>query len=601
MSVHLGHYNTATTRTHVRLQFSTHAQTGANVAPSSALEAADIRIYRAADGAAFSATQRSSASGITMTSPFDSGTGLHDVDIDLTDNTDAGFYAAGYLYAVWLWPDETIDALAVIQLLGYFEIGPPPANMTQISGDATAADNLETMLDGTGGNTLSLGSLAVTGGVTFANSGGVGLSISGNGSSQGVYIVGGATGKGLHVAGGGSGGEAVYFQSQSTSDAFSIAGSGNAIKLYPGGSGVGIEFNSISVSGNTVFTGTTTYTGAFTAANASNDIRVDARKLGGTTQTGRDVGLSVLISSGTGTGQLDVTSGRIKADTVYFGGSAGSFTTGVPSVNTTLISGSLVSTSTAQLGVNVVNFGGSAGTFASGRPEVNTTHWGGTAVASANVRANLIQIGGDTQSGTDLKDFVDTGYDPASHKVAGVVLVDTLTTYTSNTPQTGDAYAIVNSGTYGNSALKTEVLAVQSSLVTIFNDTDELQQDWTNGGRLDLLVDSIITTLGSAGAGLTGIPKTGYKLASDGLDSVLVEAVISASAALVNDSGTQLTSINGRQALALILAAAAAKLSGAEGATLDLKPAGKPSASSRVTATCDTDGNRTPTTVRVPD
>jgi hypothetical protein len=38
------------------------------------------------------------------------------------------------------------------------------------------------------------------------------------------------------------------------------------------------------------------------------------------------------------------------------------------------------------------------------------------------------------------------------------------------------------------------------------------------------LAGSISTTLGAAGAGLTGIPKTGYKLASDGLDSVSTTA-----------------------------------------------------------------------------
>jgi len=41
----------------------------------------------------------------------------------------------------------------------------------------------------------------------------------------------------------------------------------------------------------------------------------------------------------------------------------------------------------------------------------------------------------------------------SSHRIAEVVLVDTLTTYTGNTPQTGDAYAVVNSGTFGNAQL----------------------------------------------------------------------------------------------------------------------------------------------------
>lgn len=55
--------------------------------------------------------------------------------------------------------------------------------------------------------------------------------------------------------------------------------------------------------------------------------------------------------------------------------------------------------------------------------------------------ADMVAIGGDAQSATDLKDFADSGYDPATNKVEGVKLADTLTTYTSNTPQSGDAFA----------------------------------------------------------------------------------------------------------------------------------------------------------------
>jgi hypothetical protein len=135
MTRELGSYNTATTRTHVRFQFSTHAAAGGNEAPSSAFEAADLRIYRAAGGAAYSATQRSSAAGITMTSPFDSLVGVHDVVIDLTDDTDAGFYAAGYRYSVVLSPDETIGGETITGVvLAEFEIGPPPVNVTQVAG-----------------------------------------------------------------------------------------------------------------------------------------------------------------------------------------------------------------------------------------------------------------------------------------------------------------------------------------------------------------------------------------------------------------------------------------------------------------------------------
>jgi len=47
---------------------------------------------------------------------------------------------------------------------------------------------------------------------------------------------------------------------------------------------------------------------------------------------------------------------------------------------------------------------------------------------SDTLPADVTQIGGVAQSATDLKDFADTGYDPTTHKVAGVVLADTTTT-----------------------------------------------------------------------------------------------------------------------------------------------------------------------------
>lgn len=147
----------------MRFQFSTHNAAGANVAPSSAFEAADLRIYKATDGAAFSATQRSSANGITMTSPFDSLTGYHDVDIDLTDNTDSGFYAAGSLYAVVLAPDETVDSQALTGVvLAYFEIGVQPVNVTHFGGSAGtfASGRPETNINSIANNAITAAAIA---------------------------------------------------------------------------------------------------------------------------------------------------------------------------------------------------------------------------------------------------------------------------------------------------------------------------------------------------------------------------------------------------------------------------------------------------------
>ena len=44
--------------------------------------------------------------------------------------------------------------------------------------------------------------------------------------------------------------------------------------------------------------------------------------------------------------------------------------------------------------------------------------------ATGLLPANMMQIGGDTQSAMDLKDFADAGYDPATNKLTGAVELD---------------------------------------------------------------------------------------------------------------------------------------------------------------------------------
>jgi len=55
------------------------------------------------------------------------------------------------------------------------------------------------------------------------------------------------------------------------------------------------------------------------------------------------------------------------------------------------------------------------------------------------LEVDVTQIGGDTQSATDLKDFADAGYDPATNKVEGVKTADALT---ANNDKTG--YSLAN-------------------------------------------------------------------------------------------------------------------------------------------------------------
>ena len=108
------------------------AATGAPAATTN-FAVGDIQIYK--NGGT---TQRSSTSGFTATTSFDSNTGLQLIAIDLSDNADAGFYAAGSHYDVAV-ADVTIDGQTVRFWVGSFDIGVQPANVTQFGGTVATA------------------------------------------------------------------------------------------------------------------------------------------------------------------------------------------------------------------------------------------------------------------------------------------------------------------------------------------------------------------------------------------------------------------------------------------------------------------------------
>jgi hypothetical protein len=101
----------------------------------------------------------------------------------------------------------------------------------------------------------------------------------------------------------------------------------------------------------------------------------------------------------------------------------------------------------------------------------------------------------------------------------------------------------------------------------------------------------LTTNLGSNGANL-----------SKALDAVLIESGISASAALTTDANTQLTSVNARQALAIVLSAAAGVLAGAapNSNPLTIQPGGNAAGNTRISGTVDNNGNRTAVALKVP-
>jgi hypothetical protein len=117
--------------------------------------------------------------GLTLKAALQTGSTIHATVRDIT----TGMVELGQGYYQWLYtslPDGyqgtavfytgTIGAgtdLTGVTVYATAPVGPTIADVTQISGDATAASNLEAILDGTGGVTLSLGAVAVSGTTTL--------------------------------------------------------------------------------------------------------------------------------------------------------------------------------------------------------------------------------------------------------------------------------------------------------------------------------------------------------------------------------------------------------------------------------------------------
>lgn len=97
----------------VRMLWNTNGQDGASITRSTN---GTLKIYKD-----IGATERSSLNGVTQVEDFASGTGVHSIAIDLSDDTDAGFYAAGHEYHV-VMTGMVIDTKTVNAVIAHFSI-----------------------------------------------------------------------------------------------------------------------------------------------------------------------------------------------------------------------------------------------------------------------------------------------------------------------------------------------------------------------------------------------------------------------------------------------------------------------------------------------
>lgn len=281
--------------------------------------------------------------------------------------------------------------------------------------------------------------------------------------------------------------------------------------------------------------------------DASGLVDANAVKLGptgaGTAQTARDVGASVLLSSGTGTGQLDFTSGVVKGNVVQWLGTAASTPTvaGVPNVNVKTWN------DLATVALPLVP------TVAGRTLDVSATGEGGVDWANVGSPTTAVNLSGTTIAVTQKVD------------------VDTIKTN-----------PVVNGGT-----ITFPTTATLASTTNITAGTITTATNLTNAPTSGDFTATMKTSIGTAvAASAVASVTAGCTLTTGERNSV-------ADALLDRTDGVE-TSLSPRGALRLITSASAAKLSGAATTTVTIRNVGD--TKDRITATVDSSGNRSAVT-----
>ena len=163
--------------------------------------------------------------------------------------------------------------------------------------------------------------------------------------------------------------------------------------------------------------------------------RVDVLKVNGTSQTARDIGASVLLSAGTGTGQLDFTSGVVKSSLVQILGTALTETAG----------------QIAAAFKKFFNVATPTGTVNS-IPDAVAGATNGLAIVGSVMGKSPATLASTDVTG-NLPADVQTIKTAAVTCAAPVTVLASVGTAATDTAQTGDAYSIVNDVNFGNAKL----------------------------------------------------------------------------------------------------------------------------------------------------
>lgn len=247
----------------------------------------------------------------------------------------------------------------------------------------------------------------------------------------------------------------------------------------------------------------------FSTLSIDSNGRVDVIKIAGTTQTARDIGASVLLSTGTGTGQLDFTSGVVKSNVTQLLGTAWLTpgTAGTPDVNVklwnalTTVALPLVPTTAGRtLDVSV---GGEAGLdWANiGSPTTTVALTGTTIAVTQKVDVDTIKTNPVVNAGT-ITFPTTTTLASTTNITAG-----TVTTATNVTTLNGIAANVITAASIADAAIDRATFAVDTGLQTVRSNTAQtgasgtITLDASASATTDFYKGMLIYLTGATGVG----------------------------------------------------------------------------------------------------
>lgn len=521
------------------------------------------------------------------------------------------------------------------------------------------------LISGSNAGTTTLAALTVTGtftvsdgiAVTRSTTNGIGFAVTGNGTGSGLVCTSGsgATGDGMQVVSASTNGRGLKIFGTGSADGITInAGTtGNGITVAAGvTSGVGISISTTSGDGINVSAGTNG-TGMVLVGNGSgHGLHTTAGTTGGASSMkldGGNAGLNIAPTNGIGFS----VSGGASAVATQFTGGAGSAGLRVVGGTTTGNGFEIIGTGSGN-GCNM-NGGATgngwalAGGATSGDGIIVTTTVGhGINVAATGTSKHGMTLTGGTAGTSDgLHCAAGTGGVDIRGNITGnlVGTVSTLTTYTGNTVQTGDAYARLGApaGASVSADIATKMATYSqptgflaatfpttvASPTNITAGTITTVTNLTNAPTAGDFTATMKTSIGTAVAASAVASVTAAVTVTGDLSATMKTSVTTActastpTAAAVTGAvgsvtaGCTLTSgernsvadalldrtagietnFTLRQAHRLLLSALAAKLSGAATSTVVIRDVND--TTNRITATVDANGNRTAITTNV--